>query len=110
MSSYNENIFTIKTFFNHRKEVTCTIEIKSGILASSSLDNYIILYNLERKKSIYKFNTYNNGINMLLKMNEDNIISCGGDNKIKVWPKIEEKNLELINSKCNGTSRQKNWK
>ena len=104
LSSYNEQLYTINTFFNHRKEVTCVVEVEPEIIASSSKDNYIILYNLERKKCIYKYNAHNDGVNWLLKINENNIISCGGDNKIKIWPKIDKKNLELVNSEKNGTT------
>ena len=100
LSSYNEQIHTIKTFYNHSKEVTSIIEVKPEILAASSLDNYIILLNLEKKKSIYKFIAHNNGVNKLLKINQ-NMISCGGDNKIKIWPKIDDKNLDLVNCERN---------
>ena len=104
LSSYNEQIDTIKTFYSQSKEVTSIIEIKPEILAASSLDNYIILFNLERKKSIYRFYAHNNGVYNLLKINENHFFSCGGDNKINIWPKIEDKNLELVNSVKNTTS------
>ena len=104
LSSYNEQLCTINTFFNHKKEATCVVEVQPEIIASSSKDNYIILYNLEKKKCIYKYNAHDNGVNWLLKINENNILSCGGDGKIKIWPKVQQKNLELVNSEYNGTT------
>lgn len=104
LSSYNEQLYTINTFFNHQKDATCAVEIGPEILASSSKDNYIILYNLEKKKSIYKYKAHNDGVNWILNINKNNIISCGGDNALKVWPKIDVKNLELINSERNNVS------
>ena len=106
LSSYNDQLCTINTFFNHHKEATCVVEVQPEIIASSSKDNYIILYNLEKKKCIYKYNAHENGVNWLLKINEINILSCGGDSKIKIWPKVQQKNLELVNhnSEYNGTT------
>ena len=104
LSSYNEQLYTIKTFFNHQRDATCVTEIEPDIIASSSKDSFIILYNLERKKSIYKFKAHNDGVNWLLKINENNLISCGNDNKIKIWPKIDRNNLDLVNSEHNGTT------
>ena len=104
LSPYNEQLYQIKKFFNHSKEVTCVIEVDNEIIASSSKDSYIILYNLEKKKCIYKFKAHENGVNWLLKVNKNNILSCGGDNKIKIWPKIKKTNLELVNSELNGTT------
>ena len=105
LSSYNEQLYQIKKFFNHSKEVTCVIEVANEIIASSSKDSYIILYNLEKKKCIYKYKAHENGVNWLLNINNNNnILSCGGDNKIKIWPKINKANLELVNSEFNGTT------
>ena len=104
LSSYNDQLCTINTFFNHHKEATCVVEVQPEIIASSSKDNYIILYNLEKKKCIYKYNAHENGVNWLLKINEINILSCGGDSKIKIWPKVQQKNLELVNSEYNGST------
>ena len=104
LSSYNDQLYIINTFFNHHKEATCVVEVQPEIIASSSKDNYIILYNLEKKKCIYKYNAHENGVNWLLKINEINILSCGGDSKIKIWPKVQQKNLELVNSEYNGST------
>ena len=102
LKSNNEQLYMFKTFFNHSKEVTCEIEVNDKIIASSSKDSYIILYDLEKKKSIYKYKAHENGVNWLLKINKNsNILSCGGDKKIKIWPKIDNKNLELVNSEYN---------
>ena len=103
LSSFNEQLYTINTFFNHLKEVTCVTEVGPEIIASSSKDSYIILYNLERKKCIYKYNAHKDEVNWLIKLN-NNLISCGSDCRIKVWPKIDKKNLELVNSENNGTT------
>ena len=94
----------IKKFFNHSEEVTCVVEVDNEIIASSSKDSYIILYNLKKKKCIYKYKAHEDGVNWLLKINKYNLLSCGGDNKIKIWPKIKKENLELINSEFNGTT------
>ena len=104
LSSYNEQIYTINTFFNHQKDVNCVTEVAPEIIASCSKDNYIILYNLERKKCIYKYYAHNDGVNWMLNINGKIILSCGGDCQIKAWPKINEKNLELVNSEKNGTT------
>ena len=99
---FNEQIYTINSFFNYPMEVTCVTEIGHEIIAFSSKDNYIILYNLEKKKYIYKYRAHKRGVNWLIKLN-NNLISCGSDCKIRVWPKFDKKNLELVNSDNNGT-------
>ena len=105
LSSYNEQLSTINTFFNHSKEVTCITEIGPEIIASCSKDSFIILYNLERKKCIYKFKAHAGEVNWLNKINGKNLISCGSDLELKLWPKIDKNNLELVNSEKNGTSQ-----
>ena len=105
LSSYNEQLSVINTFFNHSKEATCITEIGPEIIASCSKDSYIILYNLERKKCIYKFKAHEGEVNWINKINGKNLISCGSDLELKLWPKIDKDNLELVNSEKNGSSQ-----
>lgn len=105
LSSYNEQLSNINTFFNHSKEVICVTEIGPEIIASCSKDSYIILYNLERKKCIYKFKAHEDEVNWLNKINGKNLMSCGSDLELKLWPEIDKNNLELVNSEKNGTSQ-----
>ena len=105
LSSYNEQLCIINTFFNHSKEVTCVTEIGPEIIASCSKDSYIILYNLERKKCIYKFQAHAGEVNWLDKINGKNLLSCGSDLELNLWPEIDKNNLELVNSEKNGTTQ-----
>ena len=64
----------------------------NSICAScSNLDDSIILYDLNNlsDKNIY-FEAHFKAVNWLIKSNKNNIISCGYDDLIKIWPIITD--------------------
>lgn len=86
ISSYKDQLYTFKKFYNHSNDVTCLIEVSPERIASCSKDSYINIYNLETKKPLYKYVAHNNGVNWIDKIYKNNIISCGEDLSIKIWP------------------------
>lgn len=106
-----------KVYSSQSNTVNCFIEISNKIYASNVKKNpNIILYNLNDlnlKKYIY-FKAHSGNVNWIIKTNSNNLISCGDDGIIKIWPLIpenifseinnskrKEKNSNLINYKLN---------
>ena len=89
LSNYDENLNTIKKFYNHSSSVTCLIELSPERIISSSSDSFIVLYNLETKSVLYKFIAHQKGVNWIAKLNKNNIISSGEDSSIKIWPSLQ---------------------
>ena len=104
-------------YYSHSNTVNCFLEISNKIYASNVKKNpNIILYNLNdlnSKKKIY-FKAHSGNVNWIIKTNSNNLISCGDDGIIKIWPlisenifseidnsKTDEKNINLINYKLN---------
>jgi len=81
------------------------IELDESVCAScSNCQSKINLYDLSNPKNeIYSFKAHLEDINWIIKSNKNNIISCGEDGLIKIWPKIT-KNLFV---KKNSTSSEK---
>lgn len=89
LSNYDENLNTIKKFYNHSSSVSCLIELSPERIISSSRDSFIVLYNLETKSVLYKFIAHQKGVNWIAKLNKNNIISSGEDSSIKIWPSLQ---------------------
>ena len=89
LGNYDENLNTIKKFYNHSSSVTCLIELSPERIISSSSDSFIVLYNLETKSVLYKFIAHQKGVNWIAKLNKNNIISSGEDSSIKIWPSLQ---------------------
>ena len=72
------------------------IELDKGICAScSNNQKNINLYDLnESNNENYSFKAHLKDVNWIIKSNKNNIISCGDDGLIKIWP-IITKNLLL---------------
>ena len=79
-------MYTYKKFFNHSSSVNCLIELTPNGIASCSLDSFINIYNLESKKSLYKYQAHNNGVFWMDKIYKNYIISSGEDYQLKIWP------------------------
>ena len=86
LSYYNEQLYTYKKFFNHSNSVNCLIELTPNGIASCSKDSFINIYNLESKKSLYKYQAHNNGVFWMDKIYKNYIISTGEDYLLKIWP------------------------
>ena len=87
---------TIKYLSGHNDSINCFIEIndKKQLGVSCSRDSYIILYDLTEMKQIIKFVGHEKGVNYLIKTSTNNLISCGDDSFIKIWPIINEDNYK----------------
>ena len=48
--------------------------------------SFINIYNLESKKSLYKYQAHNNGVFWMDKIYKNYIISTGEDYLLKIWP------------------------
>ena len=79
-------MYTYKKFFNHSNSVNCLIELTPNGIASCSKDSFINIYNLESKKSLYKYQAHNNGVFWMDKIYKNYIISTGEDYLLKIWP------------------------
>lgn len=106
-----------KFYYSPSNTVNCFIEINNKIYASNVRKNpNIILYNLNDINSKLKisFKAHEDNVNWIIKTNNNNLISCGGDGFIKLWPAIpdnifdeidqskkDEKNPNLINYEIN---------
>jgi WD40 repeat protein len=93
---------TIKFLSGHNDSINCFIEInddKKKIGVSCSRDSYIILYDLTEMKQIIKFIGHEKGVNYFIKTSTNNLISCGDDSLIKIWPIINEENYKEGNIK-----------
>jgi WD40 repeat protein len=62
--------------------------MNSNIGASCSRDSYIALYDLNEMKQILKFEAHKGGVNYMINTQTNNLISCGEDSYIKIWPLI----------------------
>jgi len=73
-------------------KVKCFIELDNYICASClDLNNNIALYNLNNLSNSYiLFQAHSKSVNWIIKSNKNNIISCGDDGLIKVWPIITD--------------------
>ena len=90
-------------FINQNNPVKCFLEIENNICAYiSNYSNKINLCNLNNlNKEIISFIAHSKNVNWIIKSNKSNLISCGNEGLIKIWPKItnlifEDKNNILI--------------
>jgi hypothetical protein len=73
--------------------LACFLELDNSICAScSNWDDSISLYDLNNlnDNNIY-FKAHSKVVNWLIKSNKNNIISCGDDGLIKIWPIITDR-------------------
>jgi hypothetical protein len=106
-----------KFYWSPSNTVTCFLELSNKIYASNVRKNpNILLYNLNDLNSKLKicFKAHSGNVNWIIKTNKNNLISCGDDGIIKIWPLIsenifseidksqtDEKSPNLINYKLN---------
>ena len=101
-------------FFYNKNSIKCFIEMDNNICASClNNDSNIILYDLKNvydEKCIFKAHSKN--INWIIKSNLNNLISCGKDGIIKIWPSITEnfikKSKEINQNKDNSKTYKTN--
>ena len=86
-----------KYLSGHDDSINCFLEYKKDIGVSCSRDSYIIFYNLIDMKQILKFIGHKGGVNFINKSTNNNLISCGEDSMIKIWPLINEQ--DYMNNK-----------
>lgn len=102
----SEQMKTVKIFYNHLRGVNCFIDYKINkeyYGVSSSYDSTIALYDLIENKHLFTFCGDKDQIKWITLSFKKNIISCGNDKYIKIWPIINnEKILELNNVLSNG--------
>ena len=95
--------------------VKCFIELDNYICASClGLNNIIILYNLNNlsNNNIY-FQAHSKEVNWIIKSSKNNIISCGNDGLIKIWPIITDSYInqkDILKPKMNLFSDSNNIK
>ena len=96
-----EQMKTIKSFYNHLKGVNCFLDYKYGneyYGVSSSYDSNIAIYELIENKHLFSFNGDREQVNWITISSEKNIISCGNDCTIKIWPLINSTILKTLNN------------
>ena len=92
---------TVQRFYNHLRGVNCFLDYKInneyyGI--SSSFDSNLAFYDLKENKHLFSFSADLNQVNWITISSRNNVISCGSDYYIKVWPIINsEKIIEFKN-------------
>jgi len=72
--------------------MTCFLELDNSICAScSNISDSIYLYDLNNlnNNNIF-FQAHSKSVNWIIKSNKNNIISCGNDGLIKIWPIITD--------------------
>ena len=81
-----------KYFFYNSYSVKNFLELDNNLCAScSNNQSNIIIYNLnELEKEKIMFKAHLKNVNWILKSNKNNLISCGDDGLIKIWPIITE--------------------
>ena len=93
---------TIKYLSGHDDSINCFVEINDNnkkLGVSCSRDSYIILYDLAEMKQIIKFVGHEKGVNYIIKSSTNNLISCGDDSSIKIWPIVNQDNYKEISIK-----------
>ena len=86
----------ISSYYSH--SVKCFIELDNYICASCfNINKSIALYDLNNlnKKQIL-FQAHSKALNWIIKSNKNNIISCGDDGLIKIWPIITNSYINQI--------------
>ena len=93
--------FENKYLFFSNYSVRSFIELDKGICAScSNNQSNINLYDLnDLNNDKYSFKAHLKNVTWIIKSNKNNIISCGDDGLIKIWPKIT--NNFLLKMKAN---------
>lgn len=101
-----EQMKTVQRFNNHSRGVNCFIDYKINneyYGVSSSYDSNIAFYDLNKNKHLFTFCADKNLVNWIIISFENNVISCGNDYYIKIWPLINSyKIMELNNYLENG--------
>ena len=79
-------------------EINNFIELDEDICAwCSKYKSYITIMNLLKKDSyMINFSAHIKYVNCMMKSNYDNLISCGEDGIIKIWPLINNDFINLI--------------
>ena len=77
----------------HKGSVNMTILSKKGNLISCSNDKTIIIWKYENDKYIFncKLEGYNDFINSIFELNNNDIISLSSDGYLKIWEKVKDK-------------------
>ena len=96
-----------KIVSKHRSKVKCFIELDNYICASClDLSNNIALNDLNNlNNNCILFEAHSKAVNWIIKSNKNNIISCGDDGFIKIWPIItnssinQKQKLDNLNNK-----------
>ena len=82
-----------KVYWSPSNTVTCFLELSNKIYASNCRKNpNIILYNLNDLNSKIKIciKAHSGNVNWIIKTNNNNLITCGDDGIIKIWPLISD--------------------
>ena len=95
-----EQIKNEKIFYNH-KGVNCFLDYKINnnqyYGVSSSYDSSIDLFDLTKNKHLFTFQGDKIRINWITLSSNNNIISCGNDYFIKIWPLIDNNKIIEFN-------------
>ena len=105
--------FDINYFFYDAHSVKCFIELDNNICASclKNSPNIILLGldKLNKEKILLKADS--KAINWMIKSNQNNLITCGNDCSIKIWPTLNEQlimeKIKLNKNKILGKEKTK---
>ena len=96
-----EQLKTVNRFYNHLKGVNCFLDYKINnnyYGVSSSFDSNIAYYDLNTNKHLFTFKADLYEVNWISISSLNNIISCGRDFFIKIWPLIDCHKIKEINN------------
>ena len=100
----------LKSYYSVNK-IKNLIELNDNICAfCSEINNKISLIDLKGfQKEIFSFKAYNGNVEYIMKSEQNNIISYGNDNTIKIWPNVDRNFLsKLKDNNINTNEKNKN--
>ena len=98
---YDMNFNFKRKLYGHKSNITSVLEISNNKLLTSSLDSNIILWGIDSYEMISRFINNQFGINYMISINENYIITCSflKTNIIIKWEIKENENYEEIENK-----------
>ena len=82
---------TIQTLADNTGKITSLIQLKNGNIVSSSSDSFIKVYteNIQHKFTLsYSMDTRNKGVNQVIELSSNTILSCSMNGLIQEWDNI----------------------
>ena len=99
----------VTSFYSFCSEVNCFIDYKidgtNEYYGVTPIEIGISLYDLNSNKKILCFDAHSKKINWITQSNNGNIISCSDDFLIKIWPILNNKNINQLKPELSKTQK-----